>query len=167
MEWIGRSTTRVFSVALAALLGLLLGASSAHARAHTAATSQAAAAGGTICIDLAWATTPARAEAGFVVANRGNTVWRGVLLQAADGRGTVCEAGLPADRYLVCEVAYGGYAIAPLPSAGQTASETCVGLALAAGEDQRVAFRNAATAPSAAPLPGLPNTGAGGMKAQP
>ena len=167
MGCMGRGATRVFSVALAAILGLALGAPSAHARAHTAATGQAARAGGTICIDLAWATAPTRTEAGFVVANRGNTVWRGVLLQAADGRGTVCEAGLPADRYLVCEVAYGGYAISPLPSAGQTASETCLGLALDDAEVARVAFRNAVAAPAAAPLPRLPNTGAGGMAAQP
>ena len=166
MGCMGRNTTRAFSVVLATILGLALGAPSVQARAHPAPRGQAAA-GGTICIDLEWATTPAREEAGFVVANRSNTVWRSVLLQTATGRGTVCEAALPADRYLVCEVAYGGYAIELLPVPGQTAYETCLGLTLDEGEASRVAFRNVATVPTAAPLPRLPNTGAGGMAARP
>jgi hypothetical protein len=163
----GRSTTRIFSVVFVALLGLALGAPSVHARAHPAAIGQAAVAGGTICIDLEWAATPARPDAGFVVANRGNTVWRSVVLRVVDGRGTVCEAQLPTDRYVICEIAYGGYTIELLPAPGQTAYETCLGLTLGDGENTRVAFRNASTVPAVAPLPRLPNTGSGGMVAQP
>jgi hypothetical protein len=122
---------------LATLLGLALGAASAHA-------------GGTLCIDLAWATAPIGADTGFIVANRGNTAWRSVFVPTGDGRGTVCEAGLPADHYLVCEVAHGGYAIQLLPAPGQTAYATCLGLALADGETATARFRNVPEAPGAA-----------------
>ena len=136
---------------LATLLGLALGAASAHARAQPAVAGQAvAAAGGTLCIDLAWATAPTGADTGFIVANRGNTAWRSVFVPTGDGRGTVCEAGLPADHYLVCEVAHGGYAIQPLPAPGQTAYATCLGLALADGETATARFRNVPEAPGPA-----------------
>ena len=166
-------SARAVVAVLAALIGAALGAAPMAAHEQHAATDRPAAAGGAICIDLEWATTPLRAEAGFVVANRSNTVWRSVFLPVADGRGAACEAELPADRYLVCEVAYGGYAIQLLPAPGQTAYETCIGLTLADGQTATAAFRNAPEAPAAAPnasggtLPGLPNTGGGGMAARP
>jgi hypothetical protein len=142
----GRSGARVAVAVFAALLGIALGTTSTAAREQPAAAARA---GGTICISLEWAMTPTRSEAGFVLANRGNTVWRGVFLPTAGGHGMVCEADLPADRYLVCEVAYGGYDIQLLPAPGQTAYESCIGLTLADGETGTTAFRNVPPAPAA------------------
>jgi hypothetical protein len=163
-------TGRWLRAALSILASVLaLAPGSIPTAASSAPSGAMPGAGGRICVALEWPDALAVPAPKFVVADDANRVWQVLAPPLINGRAETCAEDLPPSRYLACEVTGAGFRIVPLPAPGQEATATCLALTLATGESARVAFRNETIGPPAgtAPLPGLPNTGGGGMAVRP